>query len=133
MADNVPAGLTRADGRSFGLSVGGVFLALAAIGALRHHVAMPAVLATLGVVLVGGGVAAPGAMVPVRSAWMRMAHGISRVTTPVVMGIIFFVALAPIGLIRRLVGKDTLRPSAGARTYWKSRADTPASDMTRQF
>jgi Saxitoxin biosynthesis operon protein SxtJ len=132
MADDVPVGLSRAEGRSFGLTVGAAFVVLAVIGVLRH-VTMPLVLGSLGGVLIAGGLMVPGWMVPVRSAWMRLAHGISRVTTPIVMGLIFFLALTPIGLVRRLFGKDTVRRSGAPDTYWKPRAGAPASDMKRQF
>jgi hypothetical protein len=34
---------------------------------------------------------------------------ISRVTTPLILGIVFFLVISPIGLVRRLRGTDELR------------------------
>jgi hypothetical protein len=44
------------------------------------------------------------------------------VVTPVLMGLLFFGALMPVGLLIRLLGKDILhlRREAEAATYWVS-------------
>lgn len=40
--------------------------------------------------------------------WMRFGLLASRITTPLILGIAFFLIISPIALIRRLVGRDSL-------------------------
>lgn len=81
--------------------------------------------------------AAPGLLRPLNRAWFRFGLMLSRITTPLVMGIIFFVALTPIALIMRALGKDPLRlrRHSGQVSYWISRnppGPSPES-LTKQF
>lgn len=92
------------------------------------------VLWALGGALVLGGLLIPGRMGPVHARWMALALVISKVTTPVFMGLIYFGLFTPMGLVRRLLGKNALvRPDTG--TFWVSRPAGPGrrSDLTRQF
>ena len=43
-----------------------------------------------------------------------------KVTSPIVLGIVFFVVVTPIGFLMRLLGKDPLRlrRNAAAKSYW---------------
>lgn len=42
-------------------------------------------------------------------AWMRFGLLASRVMTPLVLGIVFFVMISPIAMVRRLMGKDPMQ------------------------
>jgi hypothetical protein len=50
--------------------------------------------------------AAPLALRPVYKWWMKFGLLMSRITTPIIMGIVFYIVLTPMGLIMRLAGKD---------------------------
>ena len=89
MATRVPARLTTAQGRRFGLTVGGAFLVFAAIAYWRGHSTSTAVLGGLGATLALAGLIIPAHLGPVERAWMRLAHLISKVTTPIVMGVMY--------------------------------------------
>lgn len=52
---------------------------------------------------------APHTLNPVYQAWMRLALLISRVTTPLVLGIVFFLVFLPVGILMKLVGHDPMR------------------------
>lgn len=135
MAEGIPARLTPREGRKFGLTVGTAFLVLAAISRWRGHAAAPSVLAALGGVLFLAGLAIPGRLGPVFRAWMRLAHLLSKVTTPILMGLIYFVVLTPIGLAMRLLGKNPLEAREENGSLWvphDRRSNTPGS-MSRQF
>jgi xanthine dehydrogenase molybdopterin-binding subunit B len=88
-----------------------------------------------GVLLVLAGAVIPGRLAPVYRAWMRLALLLSKVTTPIFMGLIYFVVLTPTGLLIRLVGRDPLQPPKVNGTYWVTRPlSKPADDsLTRQF
>ncbi len=134
MAERVPAGLSPAEGRKFAFTVGGAFLVFAAIAWWRGHPTTTTVLGTLGGTLGVLGIAIPGKLGPLFSAWMGLAHLISKVTTPIFMGIVFFLVITPISLLMRLFGKVPLRAPRGAASYWKSREpEERRSNLARQF
>lgn len=130
---DVRAGLS-APGRGFGVPVGAVLLALAAVAAWRGVDAVAAGLVVTGGLLFGLGVVAPGLLVPVERRWMRFAHALSRITNPVVMAVIYLLVITPIGLAFRLLkGNPVLRRSA--ESYWipRERDAGRRGDLTRQF
>ncbi len=135
MAQGIPARLSPAEGRRFGLQVGLAFVVLAALSRWRGHSAAPAVLLALGVGLLGGGLLVPGRLGGVYRAWMRLALAISKVTTPILMGLIYLLVVTPIGLVLRLTGRRPLARAPTAPTYWVTRSAEPhgRGDMRRQF
>jgi hypothetical protein len=135
MAKGIPARLTPAQGRRFGLTVGGAFLVLAAVAWWRGHGTTMAVLAALGGTLSVAGLLVPTYLGPVERAWMRLAHLISRVTTPVVMAVMYYVVLTPVGILRRLVSRNPLVHAHADAGFWKIRpADRRRTgSMERQF
>lgn len=134
MARGVSARLTAAEGRKFGLVVGGAFLILGAVLAWRTHRVASLVAVGLGSALIVAGLAVPTRLGPVYRAWMGLAHAISKVTTPVVMGVIYFLVLTPTGILARLFGHRPLSRPPGAVTYWQNRpAGARRGAMDHQF
>lgn len=134
MAGRVPARLTAAQGRRFGLTVGGAFLVFAAIAWWRAHPVTTTVFGAAGGMLSLAGLVIPSRLGPVERAWMRLAHLISRVTTPIAMGVVYFGVITPVALLRRGLGGNPLehRPSGGS--YWRARpASSRMSNLSRQF
>lgn len=134
METGISARLTPAEGRKFGLLVGGAFLVLGVVSRWRGHEYPPYVLWALGTFLVLGGLVAPTRLGPVQAAWMRFAHALSKFTTPIFMGVVYFVVLAPVGLFRRLLGKNSLVRPRG-ESFWLSRSPGAGrrSNLERQF
>lgn len=64
------------------------------------------------------------ALRPGYRGWMTVAHLIGTAVTTVVLGVVFFLLFAPIGLFFRLIGKDHLerRFDKTAESYWHHRA-----------
>jgi hypothetical protein len=134
MERGVSARLTPTEGRKFGLVVGGAFLMMSAVLVWRHKMPAAYVTGTLGSLLFLAGLAIPAQLGPVYRAWMGVAAAISKVTTPIVMGIIFFLVLTPSGLIARLLGHRPLAHERGSATYWKSRPEgSRRGEMNHQF
>mgnify|MGYP001170007176 FL=1 len=133
MAHRSPARLSPREGRSFAFTLTGAFAVLAAISWWRAHPRSVVVFATLAGVLLLAGLLVPTRLGPVRSAWMGLAHAISRVTTPIFMGIVYFLVITPSAVIRRLVGGNPLRRSRGKASGWVDRRASPPRDLTRQF
>ncbi|HJU74825.1 MAG TPA: SxtJ family membrane protein [Gemmatimonadaceae bacterium] len=133
MAKDVSAGLS-AQGRRFGVTVGTAFLVFAGIAAWRGHPLALRILASLGGVLVVAGLLAPRALLPVERRWMQLAHLISRVTTPIIMGVLFFVVITPMGVLRRAFGRHGLPRYRSGESAWRDRADgSRRSNLSRQF
>ena len=128
------APVTAAELRRFALSVGGAFLLLAAFGAWRGRPGPAALFGVTGAALAVAGLAAPARLGPVYRAWMRLAVLMSRVTTPVFLGLVYFGVFTPLGLVMRLAGRRALGGPKGAGTYWHERPPTARrSDLRRQF
>ena len=135
MERGIPARLNpAAEGRSFGLTVGIAFAVFGAMALWRGHPVVAAVLGGLAALLVLGGLLVPRQMLPVQAAWMRMALAISRVTTPVIMSILYLGVLLPAGVLRRTLGHNPLVHEATGDSLWKERqADRRRSELRRQF
>jgi hypothetical protein len=134
LATGIPARLTPAEGRKFGLLVGGAFLLLAAILWRGSHGALAWIAGLVGAGLVLGGGLAPSRLGPVYRAWMAVALAISKVTTPIFMGIIYFLVITPAGFLTRVVGHRPLVRRRNADTFWKSRPPgARRGDMNHQF
>ena len=131
MADS----FSRSEGRKFGLQVGAALLVIAGVLWWRERVPPAMVLASMGGLLLVAGVTIPRKLGPIFRGWMRFAHVISKVTTPVFMGITYLVVFAPIGLAMRLFGRNPMRHAAKNGSFWVSRADgaTRRGEMTNQF
>jgi len=67
--------------------------------------------------------------------WMRFGHLISRVTTPLILGILFYLVITPVGLIRRIMGKDSMRRNVdnGSDSYKVESRQPEHEHMERPF
>jgi hypothetical protein len=132
LAHSVPARLTAAEGRKFGLTVGIAFLALAALVAWRGQAIVATTVGLSGAVLCLAGFLIPQRLGPVQRGWMAFAVAISKVTTPIFMAVVYFLVLTPTGILRRTLGGNPLVPP-GNGTLWFTRSKENRSDLTRQF
>lgn len=125
---------TQKEGRRFGVTMSGAFLALAALLWWREHETLLRVAVVLAGAFLLAGVLFPGRLGPVWGAWMSLARTISRVTTPVIMGLLYFFVVTPAGILRRTFGRHPLRHSHRPGGFWVQRTDGGArADMHRQF
>ncbi len=124
--------------RSFGLTVGGILLVIAAARSYFHGLGWVQYgLAAIGVVLILLGLVAPQSLTSLHRAWDKLGLILFRVVNPVVLGLIYGIVIVPVGLLMRLTGRDPLRlkSDAGAESYWIVR-DPPGpapETMINQF
>jgi hypothetical protein len=134
MAEPVRARLTTAQGRKFSFTVGIALLMLAGVVYWRGKPIVSSVLGGIGALLILAGLVAPTQLGPVEHAWFRLAHAISKVTTPIIMGILYFMVLTPVGLVMRLMGRKALVHGSPAGSAWVQRPENARrGDLERQF
>lgn len=76
--------------------------------------------AGIGAVLVVAALVAPAVLYWPNRGWMAMAEAMSFVSTRIVLALVFFIAVTPIGVVKRLTGWDPLRRrAAAAPSYWR--------------
>ncbi|NKB38893.1 MAG: sxtJ [Gammaproteobacteria bacterium] len=63
----------------------------------------------LSVILIFWGILAPQSLEPVYKNWMRFGLLISRITTPIILGVLFYLVLTPVALIMKILGKETIQ------------------------
>jgi hypothetical protein len=107
--------------REFGLIVGGVFVLLGGWWLYRGKFSAAAhVMLPLGALLILLGLLWPRALVLPNKVWMLLAEGLSFVTTRIILGLVFFLIVTPIGVVKRLSGWDPLsRRGAPSDSYWR--------------
>jgi hypothetical protein len=86
-------------------------------------------------VLGGWALVAPNSLGPVYRGWMRVGLLLSKVTTPIVMGAIFFVVVVPVGLVMRIAKRDPLRRGfeRDAKSYRIASQHPPKSNLEKPF
>jgi len=106
--------------REFGLIVGGVFVLLGLWWIYRGKFATAAyVLSAAGSALVLCGLVYPPLLTVPRRFWMKLAEGMSYISSRIILAIVFFLVLTPIGLVKRAMGWDPLqRRAATGDTFW---------------
>ena len=72
-------------------------------------------------------------LTPLNILWMKFGMFLGVFISPIIMGIIFFLVVTPIGLIMRLFGKDLLNLKKNkTQSYWLAREKIKSS-MKNQF
>ena len=106
--------------REFGLIVGAVFSVLGLWWMYRgKFLDVAYVFVVVGAALILSGIVAPRVLVVPRKAWMKLAEGMAFVSSRIILALIFFLVLTPIGLIKRAMGWDPLhRRSASRESFW---------------
>jgi hypothetical protein len=122
--------------RSFGF-VFAAFFALVGLWPLVHKRPMRLWALYAGVAFLLVALAIPSILRPLNLVWTRFGRLLSKVTNPIITGIMFYVIFTPAAVVLRLLGKDLLRLKSdkGAATYWISRdpAGLVPDSMRNQF
>ena len=107
--------------REFGLIVGGILALLSCWWLYRGKFLNPAsIMLPAGALLMLCGLVFPRALVYPNKAWMLFAEVLSYVMTRIILGVVFFLIITPIGLIKRWMGWDPLSRRAGpGASYWR--------------
>lgn len=123
--------------RSFGLVFSVFFLVIALLPLFMggHGIRLWSMMAAF--VFLAAAFAAPAILAPLNRLWMRLGFLLHKTISPVILGVIFFIVVTPMGILMRLSGKDPLRLrfDSALKSYWIKR-DPPGPEpksMTDQF
>ena len=127
---------TRTELKWFGLMFAGFAGLLGVLAWWRTHHTLAAILWSIGCVVGVTYSAVPSIRRPFFDLWMAIAYPIGWVVSHVIIALVFYLLVTPIGLIMRLLGRDPMNRAfdRSATTYWVPRdSKTPAARYFKQF
>lgn len=109
--------------RSFGIVFAVVFLFVGSWPMLAGDTPRWWAMAIAGAFLFAG-LALPRILRPLNSVWLRFGLLLHRITSPIILAMLFYLTVLPTGLVMRGLGKDLLRLrfDRNARSYWIERS-----------
>ncbi len=127
--------VTRKDLRQFGLIVGGIFGVIGLWPLVFRNEAPRLWALILAGALLGLGMAIPQSLKHIHFAWMKVGHVLGTINTKIILGIIYYGLVTPMGFAMRLAGKDSMHRVLlqDAATYRVVRAPRPRHHMRNQF
>jgi hypothetical protein len=127
--------ITKTTLRQFGLMVGGVFLLIGLFPFVWRQDPVRMWAVGLGTLLVTMGLAAPGLLREPYRGWMFIGHILGWINTRIILGVLFYGIITPMGTIMKLTGRDPMRRgfAPDATTYRVTRQPRPASHMKHMF
>lgn len=123
--------------RTFGFVFAGFFSILTVLKWWKGWTEFGLVWLGLALVFLALALTVPRVLAPLNRLWTKLGLLLHRVVNPIIMGLLFFLVVTPIGLIMRATGKDLLRLKRpkDQKSYWIERTPPgPAPDtMKNQF
>ena len=105
--------------RDFGILIGIILLIIAGILFYKERESYELII-LLGIAFIGLGLGMPIILKPFYSIWMYFAVVLGWFMTRLILGLLFYIIVSPIGLISRLFGKEflELKNISFNRSYW---------------
>jgi Saxitoxin biosynthesis operon protein SxtJ len=127
--------LTAKQLRSFGFLVGGIFAFIGLWPVVWRGAEARLWAGVLGTLLVISAFVSPTSLRVVYRGWMALGQALGWFNTRIILGVVFYLLVTPMGLLMRLAGKDPMRRryAPEADTYRVVRQPRPSSHMMRQF
>ena len=72
-------------------------------------------------------------LTPLNKLWFKFGIFLGKIISPIIMGIIFFFIVTPIGVIMRLLSKDILNLKYNSENSYWIKKNGPESKMKNQF
>jgi Saxitoxin biosynthesis operon protein SxtJ len=121
--------------RSFGLTVGGIFAVIGLWPVIIHSLGPRWWALAIAVFLIIPALVLPNSLFWIHKGWMVLGHVLGWINTRIILGIVFYLVVTPIGIFRRWLGKDPmgrqLRPDLDS--YRIERKPRPGSHLTKQY
>ena len=114
--------------RSFGISVGTVLCAIAAVLMWRGRVGRAEIVGGIGVALLACGLVYPAILRGPSRLWWRFSRALGHLNARILLTLMFSLVFVPISLLWRLTGKD---PLSRRRDRWPGWSQHPARYRNR--
>jgi len=122
--------------KQFGFVIGGILFAIGVYLLYKGKPAYP-VLLSLGFLIIVLGLALPKILLPFQKVWMTLAVMLGFIMTRVILSILFYFVLTPIGFFAKISGKSflDLKFNDSKLSYWniREKKDYEKIDTERQF
>jgi len=121
--------------RSFGFTVGGVFALIGFWPVVIYGLAPRWWSVVVATVLIVPALVYPKSLYWPHKGWMTVGHVLGWVNTRIILGVVFYAVVTPIGIVRRWLGKDPMgrQLRADLDSYRLVRKPRPASHLRRQY
>jgi len=122
--------------RQFGITVGAVFLALTLWMFLKQYpILFQYLLGIIGILLMVIGISCSSVLRRIYKVWMGIAFAMGLIVSRILLVIIFYLVLTPIGLTARLFGKDFLdiRVKKVQDSHWIKRDREKAVNYEKMY
>ena len=133
--DGVKQQATTKDLRQFGSLVGGVFAVIGLWPVVFRSESPRWWAMAIGSLLIVLGAIAPQSLKQIHHGWMKIGHVLGLINTRIILGIIYYLLITPMGLVMRLLGKDPMHRALTPTkdSYRVMRAPRPRQHMRNQF
>ena len=64
--------------------------------------------------------------------WIKLGILLGKILSPIIMGLVFFVVVTPIGMLLKILQKDVILQKRGGSSYWIKR-ENKLENMKKQF
>ena len=121
--------------RKFGLLFAAVFLVIALIVSFRSTAFY--ICGLLAIVFLTAALLIPRVLAPLKRRWLMFGWLLNWIISPIFLGLIYLLAIIPVGGLVRLFGKDllSLKHDPVAGSYWVGRdgGEATAESLKDQF
>jgi len=66
--------------------------------------------------------------------WFSFGLLLGKIISPIILGVIFYLLISPLGIFLKLIGRDELfLKKSNAESYWKKKDNVENIDFSKQF
>ena len=130
MSAQIVCNLQLPSNHKFGWFIASVFAALTAYFHWKNWGIVAIAALIVSILFVAATLVAPQSLTQLNRLWYSFGLMLGKISSPIVLGFIFFALITPVSLITRLFGRDELKiKKSSVQSYWVNRSTQgPQSD-----
>ncbi len=124
------------ENKKFGFFFSFIFLLVCIYFYFTANQSLAYIFLSLSFVFLSVSLSKPQILKPLNKLWFQFGMLLSRIISPIVLGIIFFIILSPVAILTRAFGRDILKLKKGNdNSYWRQRlkSNFEKQSFTNQF
>jgi hypothetical protein len=121
--------------KKFGFTFFCVFMAIALIRYFNYGFSFEtSACISLGILFLIASVLEMKILNSLSNTWLKFGNCLGRITSPILLAIIFFLIITPIGILSRVFGRDELKlKKLSCESYWQNKKQIIAKSFSHQF